>query len=164
MFASRMPIYQPRSHLKAIESAAMGFAFPSALGAKLAAPDREVVSFVGDGDFLMTAQDLETAVREKIPVTSIVFNNFGMAAEKLSNGKIVDWMQGVSHNNPDFGKLAALFGGFGATVKSLEELGPAFEAARKSGLPAVLDVHIDPHELPQWMSTPWKADEPASDG
>ena len=64
-----------RGYLAAFNLGAMGFAFPAALGAKLAAPERDVYAVIGDGEFMMTVQDLETAVREKIPVKIIVIND-----------------------------------------------------------------------------------------
>ncbi|GAG47288.1 unnamed protein product, partial [marine sediment metagenome] len=69
--------YQPRSNVTAAGFSTMGFTLPAAIGAKLAAPERQVVGVVGDGDFMMTMQELATAVQYKVPVVIAVLNNIG---------------------------------------------------------------------------------------
>jgi acetolactate synthase-1/2/3 large subunit len=76
-FAGRLKVFEPRSYLKSLGLGALGWAFPAALGAKLGKPSRQVITLMGDGDFLTVMQDLETAVRENIAVTTVIFNDFG---------------------------------------------------------------------------------------
>ena len=159
-FVARIPAYEPRSQLKAIDSAAMSFAFAGALGAKLAAPQRDVVALLGDGDYMMTIQDLETAVRERIPVTAVVLNDCQFRAIKRVQGKFDESIVGTDVTNPNFGTVAEVFGGFGAQIRKLDELIPAFERARQANrerqVPAVLDVLIDPNERPRWQRMPYQ--------
>lgn len=149
LFASRILIRRPRSYLSSVGLGAMGFAFPAALGAKLAQPERPAVALVGDGDFGMVLQDLETAVRYNIPVTVIVFNNQSYGALKLmQHHGFARRYIGVDFQNPDFAQLAMLFGAQGRRVEEPGDLRPAMEAALRSDRPTVLDVMIDPWEVP----------------
>ena len=125
--ANRVPILEPRSHLKAIGSAAMGFGFPAALGAKLAYPERQVVCMLGDGDFLMTCQDLETAVRLDLDPTVVIFNNMGLGFAR-------------PHGNPDFVKFAESFGAVGARAQTPAELEQAFAKLSAGGRVAIIDA------------------------
>ena len=89
----------------------MGFGICGVLGAKLAAPDKVCVSVCGDGGFMMVHQELETAVRYKIPVITVIMNNFsfGNVKEKqikMYGGRVI----GSDYSNPDFAELAKLFG------------------------------------------------------
>lgn len=102
---------QPRSFLLAVNFGAMGFGFPAALAAKLVAPQRSVVAILGDGDFLMTVQDLETAVREGIGVKVLVLND--NAYRVLAFRQRMQYggrLYGTLHQNPDLLRLAESFG------------------------------------------------------
>jgi acetolactate synthase I/II/III large subunit len=132
---------------------AMGWGFPAALGAQLARPGERVVAVVGDGSFWMVAQDLETAVRESIPVVTVVANNFAYGntrdRQRADHG---GRMFGVYYDNPDFAAFARLLGAHGEWVERPVELEPALERALASGLPAVVDVIQDrdeglPHDV-----------------
>lgn len=131
LFGNKIPVLEPRTHLKAIGSAAMGFAFPATLGTKVAFPDRQTIAIVGDGDFMMVAQDIETAVRERLNPVIIVFNNYG-----LGGG---GWA-GAKHSNPDFGKFSELFGGNGAQVRTVPELEQALDRMLRSERIGVIDA------------------------
>ena len=125
-------------------SGSMGYGVPAAIAAKLVHPGRTVVSFAGDGCFLMTGQEFATAVRYRVPAIFIVVNNgmYGtirMHQERSFPGRVY----GSDLHNPDFAAYARAFGGFGATVEKTEEFAGAFEAARASGLPAVLELRLD---------------------
>ncbi|MCH8022694.1 MAG: thiamine pyrophosphate-binding protein, partial [Thaumarchaeota archaeon] len=141
LFASRMLVRTPRSFLKAGEFGPMAFAFPAALGAKIARPEKKVICLIGDGDFMMTVQDLETAVRHNIAVISIIFNDGCYNAERLPRleGKNV----GINFNNPDFVKLAESFGACGAHISRSEDILPALRTLTKEGIPGILDIAID---------------------
>lgn len=133
-------------------SGGMGFGFPAAMGAQLARPDHLVLNLAGDGGFLMTCQDLETAVRERIPVVSVVFNNdcYGTIKDKQRSMYSEDVI-GSDYGNPDFGALARAFGAFGEKVERASQIRPALQRAidfaREHRLPAVVEVPIDPELL-----------------
>lgn len=141
LFASRMLVTTPQSLLKAGEFGPMAFAFPAALGAKIARPEKKVLCLIGDGDFMMTIQDLETAVRHRLDVISIIFNDGCYNAERLPRleGRNV----GIEFNNPDFVKLAESFGACGAHISRSEDIVPALRRLTKEGVPGILDVSID---------------------
>jgi acetolactate synthase-1/2/3 large subunit len=106
-----------------------------------------VLVFVGDGDFLMTGQELATAMRHKLPVIVVVVNNgiYGtirMWQERNYPGRVF----GTQLTNPDFAAYARSFGAFGETVVTTEQFSPAFERAVASGLPALLELRL-PEEL-----------------
>lgn len=134
----------------------MGWGFGAALGLQLARPDERMVCVSGDGSFWMVAQDLETAVRERIPVVTIVVNNFSYGntrdRQRLDHG---GRYLGVFYNNPDFAAFARLLGAHGERVERPEELTPALDRALASGLPAVVDVIQDRYEgLPPGVVPP----------
>src|SRR5213078_397522 len=114
---------------------------PAAVAAKLVAPDRVVVCFAGDGDFLMSGQELATAAQYGLPFLVLVVDNgmYGtirMHQERHFPGRVV----GTDLRNPDFAAYARAFGGYGATVERTADFFPAFEAAQRSGKPAILHV------------------------
>lgn len=137
-YACKVIVRRPRSFLRSGSFATMGFAFPAAMGAKVAAPERQVVCLDGDGDFLMTVQDLETAVREELPFVTIVFNNLSYGAYKFWPDK----KMGVEFENPDFEKLADSFGAVGMRVTTSSQFGPALKELLKSDKPAILDAVV----------------------
>jgi acetolactate synthase-1/2/3 large subunit len=134
-------------------SGSMGYGVPAAVGMKRLAPERTVIAFAGDGDFLMTGQEFATAVQYELPVIIVVVDNgmYGtirMHQERHYPGRVV----GTGLVNPDFAAYARAFGGFGATVEKTADFFPAFDAARKSGKPAILHVKVDPEALTPAMS------------
>ena len=134
-------------------SGSMGYGIPAAIGMKRLAPDRTVVAFAGDGDFLMTGQEFATAVQYYLPVIVIVADNgmYGtirMHQERHYPGRVV----GTGLKNPDFAAYARAFGGYGATVEKTADFLPAFEAAQKCGKPAILHLKVDPEALTPTMS------------
>ncbi len=144
-----IPARRPRSFLAATNLGAMGFAFPAALAAKLAMPDHEVVAVVGDGEFMMTVQDLETAVREGIGVKVVVVNDMSYRVLLLRQriqkmGRVI----GTLHGNPGFGDLARVFGAEGATVSSDEDIPSVVEEMLASDKPFVVDLRISREDLP----------------
>jgi acetolactate synthase-1/2/3 large subunit len=126
----------------------MGCGLPAAIAAKLAAPQRTVVAVTGDGDFLMTGQELATAAQYGAPVITLVVNNgmYGtirMHQEREYPGRI----SGTELKNPDFAAYARAFGGHGELVETTEQFAPAFERARASGKPALIELKIDPDAI-----------------
>ena len=129
-------------------SGSMGYGLPAAVAAKIAAPDRQVVCFSGDGCLMMTVQELATAVQFGAPIVVIVFNNgiYGtirMHQERHYPGRV----SGTDMVNPDFADLARAFGGHGETVRKTEEFAPAFQRAVASGKVSVIDLKVDPEAL-----------------
>jgi acetolactate synthase-1/2/3 large subunit len=127
---------------------AMGYGVPSAIGAKIAHPDRQVVCFVGDGGFLMTGQELATAFHHGVAPIILVFNNqmYGtirMYQERAYPGRV----SGTALTNPDFARFIEAFGGHGEVVEATEEFAPAFARAVASGRPAVIELRTNPDQI-----------------
>jgi sulfoacetaldehyde acetyltransferase len=146
---NQLDFYEPQTFITPGDLGCVGAGFPSALGAKLARPDRPVVCLCGDGGFLMTSQDLETAVREGISVVTVVMTNNCWGSEKayqkyFFNERYV----GADFGNPRFDEYARLFGAQGLRVEKPEELRPALEKALATTVPTVLEIPVDPDELP----------------
>ncbi len=142
----QLPIHTPRSSLRSVGFGAIGFAFPAAMGAKLACPDRQVLCLVGDGDFSQAMEGLETAVREKINLVTVVLNDSSYSSVKILQHRRYSRNIGVDFTNPDFAKYAEICGAKGFRVDRPGEIRPALEAAFKENRPCVLDVIIDPLE------------------
>ena len=107
----------------------MGYGVPAAIAAKIVHPERTVVCIAGDGDFLMSGQELATAVHEQAPVVVLVVDNgmYGtirMHQEREYPGRPV----GTSLTNPDFAAFAASFGAHAETVERTDEFAPALDA------------------------------------
>jgi acetolactate synthase-1/2/3 large subunit len=129
-------------------SGAMGYGVPAAVAAKLVHPDRVVVAFCGDGGFMMTGQELATALGEGTGPIILLFNNamYGtirMHQERRFPGRIV----GTALTNPDFAALAEAYGAFGAVVSRTEEFAPVFEAALAARRGAVIELRMDPEMI-----------------
>jgi len=144
-----MKFRPPHKFLAATRLGAMGYAFPAALGAKLALPDYEVISIVGDGEFAMTMQELETAVRENIPVKVVIVNDMSyrvlLLRQKLQKGgRIIGTLLG----NPSFEELAKAFKADGLTVTRDEDIDCAIKTMLKSDKPFVLDLKISQEDIP----------------
>ena len=142
----QLPRNKPRSNLRSIGFGAIGFAYPAALGAKLACPDRQVLCLVGDGDFSQSMEAVETAVREKINVVAVIFNDSCYSSVKILQQRHYGRNIGVDFSNPDFAKYAEVCGAKGFRVEKPGEIRPALEAALKANRPCLIDVIIDPLE------------------
>jgi len=124
-----------------------GYAFPTIVGAKLAAMDRPAVAYVGDGAWGMSFGELQTCVRENIPVTAVVFNNGQWGAEKKNH---VDFYQnrfvGVNlDRQPSWAEVAKAMGADGRRISNLDEVGDALRAACKAqeqGRTTVLEMMV----------------------
>ncbi len=129
-------------------SGAMGYGVPAAVAAKAVHPDRVVVAFAGDGCFLMTGQELATAVQYQLNIIFIVVNNnmYGtirMHQEREFPGHVY----GTALINPDFAAYARAFGASGEVVVNTAEFAPAFARAMKAGKPALIEIRIDPEAI-----------------
>ena len=126
----------------------MGYGVPAAVAAKLRFPERDVVAFAGDGCFLMNGQEFATAVQYGANIVCIVVNNrmlgtIRMHQERHYPGRV----SSTDLVNPDFEAYARAFGGYGEIVERTEQFPEAFERARSSGKPAILELRIDPEAL-----------------
>jgi acetolactate synthase I/II/III large subunit len=141
--ARTFPAYEPNTVIISNGYAAMGFALPAAVAAKLVHPERKVVAVSGDGGFPMSCQELETARRLELAVVSVIFRDDGY--------NLIGWKQhsrfgresGVSFGNPDFVALAGAFGARGYRVGAARELRPALKDALDFSGPSVIDVPVD---------------------
>ncbi|MBO0826313.1 MAG: thiamine pyrophosphate-binding protein [Streptosporangiales bacterium] len=122
-------------------SGTMGYGLPAAIAAKLAGPHRTVVAVCGDGGFGMSLVELATAVRDRIPVIAVVFNDdtYG-SIERHQRNRYDGRRVGVGLRNPAFDRLAESFSAYGERVREPDEFPAAFARAVESGLPAVLEI------------------------
>jgi sulfoacetaldehyde acetyltransferase len=137
---------RPRSMLAAMSFGNCGYAFPAVIGAKVAAPDRPAIAYVGDGAWGMSFNEILTCVREKIPVTAVVFNNKQWGAEKKNQ---VDFYSerfvGTDLENPSFAAIARAMGAEGLVIEKLSDVGPSLRDACKAqqeGKTTVLEVMV----------------------
>jgi acetolactate synthase-1/2/3 large subunit len=146
-----MAFTQPRTYLSAGGFSTMGWSYPAALGAKLAAPDVPVVAMVGDGDFLMTFQELATAVQYSIPVVALVLNNQGWQAirdlQRIAFGEGTEYATMFERDgqpvSPHLADAARAFGAHAIRISHPDDVGPALEKALAAGRPAVVEVMVD---------------------
>jgi thiamine pyrophosphate-dependent acetolactate synthase large subunit-like protein len=140
--------YEPGTFIGIDDWGSVGGAFPIALGAKLARPDRPVMCAAGDMGALCNLAEFETAMREKIPVVLVVFNDQGLGNERaFQQAHYGGRLFAVDYQNPDFGALARAFGAHGEQVRKPQELKPALIRALESGKPALVEVVIDQNTL-----------------
>lgn len=147
-WAQRYLQYGRPNRLLAPVSGAMGYAVPSAIGASLAEPDKVVLGLCGDGGFMMTGQELATAMHHGSTPIIMVCNNsmYGtirMHQEKHYPGRI----SATALTNPDFVKLAESYGAFAARVEKAEDFPAIWEKARNSGRVSVIEIKMDPAQL-----------------
>jgi acetolactate synthase-1/2/3 large subunit len=135
-------VRRPRTFITSSYFATLGYSFPTALGAKMAAPDRQVVCVVGDGGFLYACGELATAVRYGINLVTLVFNDQAFGSTKSDQmvnfqGRVV----GTEVNNPDFARLAEVFGAKGLKAAP-EQLGKVLREALGIKKPVVIEVPL----------------------
>jgi acetolactate synthase-1/2/3 large subunit len=152
------PVYQPRTFITSGYQGTLGSGFPTALGAKVANPDKPVVAITGDGGFMFGVQELSTAVQYNIGVVTLVFNNNAYGNVRRDqvqrfDGRVV----AADLINPDFVKLAESFGVAAARVTSPDHFRPALEKALAHGGPYLIAI-----EVPRDSEvTPWTFIHPA---
>lgn len=152
------PIYEPRTFITSGYQGTLGSGFPTALGVKVANPDKPVVAITGDGGFMFGVQELATAVQFKIGVVTLVFNNSAYGNVRRDQQERFDGRIVASDLvNPDFVKLAESFGVGAARVTSPDHFRPALEKALADGGPYVISI-----EVPTGSETsPWAFIHPA---
>ena len=150
-----LPVYHPRSFITTGYQGTLGWGVATALGVKLARPDRKVVAVSGDGGFLFNAQELATAVQQRIPVVIVLMNDnaYGnvrrIQADMFGNRLIASDL-----HNPDFQKFVESFGALALRATSPAELRETLRTALKADVPAVIEVPVGP------MPDPWRALRP----
>ena len=141
-----------RKFLPALTFGNCGFAYPAALGAKVARPQDPVVAVVGDGAWAMGCQEVMTAVEEGLPVTALVYNNQQWGAEKRNqvdfyDDRFVGTNIGHELGGFNFAEIARAMGAEGVRVTEPAELAEAYRAAFAADGPTVLEIMVDPEEL-----------------
>lgn len=141
------PVYEPRTHLTSGSYSSMGWAVPAAIGARLAKPDTPVVCILGDGDFLMSLQELATCVTNDVPVVFLVQNNSGYMSIRGGQRKLMDRHIGSeftrpdgSPYSPDFIEIAKAFGLQAWRADTGEGVGKALQEALNCGKPALVEA------------------------
>ncbi|MBI4830621.1 MAG: thiamine pyrophosphate-binding protein [Candidatus Lindowbacteria bacterium] len=138
----------PRSFIAPNNFGAMGFGFPAALAAGIVKPERAVLSVLGDGDFMMTIQDIETGVREGVKATILILNDRSYRALRYSQQVLYGGrLYGSEYENPDFVKLAESFGAIGYMIRTPDEIEPVLKKALGSGKLAIVDARIDADDI-----------------
>jgi acetolactate synthase-1/2/3 large subunit len=152
------PVYEPRTFITSGYQGTLGSGFPTALGAKIAHPDRPVVAITGDGGFMFGVQELATAVQFNIGVVTLVFNNNSYGNVRRDQRQHFDGrVVAADLVNPDFVKLAESFGVGAARVTSPDHFRPALEKALSHGGPTLIVI-----EVPKDSEvTPWTFIHPA---
>ena len=140
---AEFPIYDPRTFLYPNIGVALGHAYPAAIGAKVAYPDRPVICFSGDGGFLMGAVEMATAMKYGINVVAIVVNDGALSAIKGSQmkgceGRTID----TDLLNPDFVEFAKSFGAYAKRVEDLEDFKETLRDALAAEKPALIEVML----------------------
>jgi acetolactate synthase-1/2/3 large subunit len=138
------PVYEPRTYLTSSYMGTLGYCYPTALGAKVAQPQRPVVSINGDGGFLFCGSELATAVQHGINVVAVVFNDdaYGNTnRDQLDNfgGRVI----GTELVNPDFAKYAEAFGAVGVRLSGVEQLEGAVKEGLADDRPVVIELPMD---------------------
>lgn len=124
---------------------AMAYGVPAAVAAKLRYPERIVVAWAGDGDFVMSGHELATAMQYRAAIIVIVINNGMLATIRMHQEKAYPGrVSGTEIRNPDFVALARAYGAHGELVECTAAFAPAFEAAIAAGAPALIELRVDP--------------------
>lgn len=140
--------FEPDTFYYNDEFGCVGSALPVAMGIKLAKPKKQVLCIAGDMGFMMNIGELETALRERISVLCIVFNDQGLGNERawqkaLYGGRLY----GVDYENPNFAKVAEAFGAYGEQITRARDFEGAVKRSLASGKPAVIELLIDKEDL-----------------
>jgi acetolactate synthase-1/2/3 large subunit len=158
---NEFPIDQPRNFLYPCVAVSLGYAYPAAIGAKIAHPTKPVVCFSGDGGFMMGAAELATAVRYGINVVAVVVNDSSLSSikgtqQKFHEGRII----GTDLSNPDFSQFAKTFGAQGLRVKDLTKFATILKDALKADRPTIIEVMMKDrqNELIDYIS--WLRSDP----
>jgi len=142
-FSRLYKTYKPNTFLVDNALATMGAGLPAALAAKLLHPERRVLAVVGDGGFMMNAQELETAMRLNIPVVVLILNDNAFGFIKWKQEAMGFRSFGLDYTNPDFARFAESHGAVGMTVKKGDDLAEVLKKAFALKRVAVIECPID---------------------
>ncbi len=140
---------RPRSFITSGGLGTMGYGVPAAIGAKAARPEATVVCVDGDGCFQMTCQELATSVLEDLPIVVVIVNNGHLGMVRQWQDMFFDERFShvhLTHDVPDYAKLAEAYGAVGFTVETEDELEGTLEEALSCGRTAVVDARVDARE------------------
>jgi acetolactate synthase-1/2/3 large subunit len=137
------PTYAPNTCLISNGLSTMGFALPGALAVSLAQPDRKVLAAVGDGAFLMNSQEIETAVREKIPLTVLIWEDDAYGLIEWKMDLELGEHSHIEFGNPDFVQYAQSFGANGYRIERADELLPTLRAALADDGVSIIACPVD---------------------
>jgi len=156
------PVYEPRTHLTSGGFSSMGWAVPAAIGAKLAAPNQPVVCILGDGDFLMTSQEIAICVTNNIPVVFMIQNNAGYMSIRGGQRKQTSRHIGTEFNkpdgepySPDYKALGEAFGLKSWRVERAEDLEPILQQALDCNEPVLIELPTDRDAAGPWVPGWW---------
>jgi acetolactate synthase-1/2/3 large subunit len=157
-----LPVYQPRTHLTSGGFSSMGWAVPAAIGAKLAAPHQPVVCILGDGDFLMTSQEIAICMTNNIAVVFVVQNNSGYMSIRGGQRKQMDRHVATEFNrpdgtpySPDYKSLGEAFGLKSWRVERPQDLEPILRQALAANAPVLIEVPTDRDAAGPWVPGWW---------
>ena len=163
-----LPVYLPRTHITSGGFSSMGWAIPAAIGAKLAAPKQPVVCVLGDGDFLMTSQEIAGCVTNSIPVVFIIQNNSGYMSIRGGQRKLMDRHVGTEFNkpdgtpySPDYKAIGEAFGLKSYRVEHPQDLENILRDAISANEPVLVEVPTDRDAAGPWVPGWWDFPIPA---
>ena len=150
-----MPVYQPRTMLDSGYQGTLGWNYPTALGAKVANPDKQVVAISGDGGFMFNVQEIATAVQHNINVVALVFNdsaygNVRRMQKELHGNRLI----ATDLQNPDFVKLAEAYGAQGLRAHTPKELRQALRTGLETDAPTLIEIPVE--EMPSPSKVAWR--------
>ncbi len=135
--------YEPNTCIISNGFAAMGIGVPGAIAAKLVHPEKRVMTITGDAGFMMNSQEIETALRWKVPIVIMIWNDSGYGLIKWHQERHFGRTGQISFGNPDFVKYAESFGAKGYRIERVEDLAPTLEQAFQDETVVVIDVPVD---------------------
>jgi acetolactate synthase-1/2/3 large subunit len=135
-------VHEPRTFLWAMGSGTIGFGLPAAIGAKLARPDRQVLALCGDGGFLFSCQELATAVKYRVAIAVLLFNDNAFGMVDYGQRKAGRLCGDEALVNPDFIALAKSFGADAERVDALDQIGEVVEKALARNRLTVIEVPV----------------------
>jgi acetolactate synthase-1/2/3 large subunit len=147
--ARHFPVYAPRAFHVPWTFGTLGSSLPMAIGAKVAFPDRQVVTLCGDGALMFTLPELATAVQARANIVIVVCNDAGFGAMRLHQRRRFGRFIASDLATPDFAAVADAFGATGRRLATPAALGPALQAARSETRPVLIDV-------PLALDLPWR--------
>ena len=142
-------VNHPKTYIDSGYSFNLGFSFPTALGVKVAQPERPVICMVGDGGFMFNASELSTAVKYGINVVTVIFNNDSYGNVERDLDEVFDGTYDTDLHNPDFVSFAEAFGAVGMRAEHPSELATLIPQALELNAPVIIDVPVHNLRMPR---------------